>query len=36
MAAQPDGSTGGVQFTMAMSVTDKNLVVRGPTPEVQP
>lgn len=36
MAAQPDGSAAGVQFTMAMSVTDKNLVVRSPTPEVKP
>jgi len=36
IAAQPDGSAAGVQFTMAMSVTDENLVVRSPTPEVKP
>ncbi len=35
MVGQPDGST-AVQFTMTMSVTDKNLVDRSSTPEVQP
>ncbi len=35
MAAQPDGSI-PVQFTMSMSITDKNLVVSGSTPEVKP
>ncbi len=35
MTAQPDGSA-GVQFTIAMSVTDENLVDRSSTTEVQP
>ena len=35
MVDQPDGST-AVQFTMTMSVTDKNLVDRSVTPTVQP
>lgn len=35
MVDQPDGST-AVQFAMTMSVTDKNLVNRSSTPEVQP
>jgi type IV pilus assembly protein PilM len=36
VAAPADGSATGVQFTIAMSVTDKNLVVRGATSEVKP
>ncbi|MGZ4740368.1 MAG: type IV pilus assembly protein PilM [Ilumatobacteraceae bacterium] len=35
MTAQPDGST-PVQFTMTMSITDKNLVASSSTPEVKP